>query len=100
MAHRVSLVGGTRGIVTLRVGPPTPTLVPFPARRAGARPVCGHPDVGIPWNDWPEKRIGPAERYGLLLKPTKPGVYPVTFTFHHWVSQKPVGFVRTQVTVA
>ncbi|TMM02461.1 MAG: hypothetical protein E6G10_10160 [Actinobacteria bacterium] len=60
----------------------------------------GHPDVGIPWNDWPEKRIGPAERYGLLLKPTKPGVYPVTFTFHHWVSQKPVGFVRTQVTVA
>jgi len=33
----------TRGIVTFRVGPPTPTLVPFPARRAGAPAVCGRP---------------------------------------------------------
>src|SRR5205809_63190 len=45
MAHRFSLVGGTPGIVTLRVGPPTPNLLPFPARRAGARAVCGRPDV-------------------------------------------------------
>ena len=37
--------------------------------------------------------------YGLVLKPTRPGVYPVHFTFHHWISNEVLGHMTTQVTV-
>jgi plastocyanin len=55
--------------------------------------------VSVPWNDMP-KRMSPAERYGLLVRPTQPGVYPVEFTVRHWISNEVLGKMRTQVTVA
>ena len=59
----------------------------------------GHRVVGINWNDWPFKCASPAERYGLIVKPTRPGVYPVEITTRHWVTREPLGKVRTTVTV-
>src|SRR5439155_20573601 len=61
----------------------------------------GGDPISIPWNDWhvDDKELSPAERYGLLVKPKRPGVYPVEFTFHHWVSGEKLGDMRTQVTV-
>jgi plastocyanin len=59
----------------------------------------GHKPVGVGWNDWPYKRISPAERLGIVIKAAKPGVYPVEFTTHHWVSGKALGSVRTTVTI-
>jgi len=62
-----------------------------------------HAPQPLGWDDWqpgnPRKEIGPAERYGLIVQPTTPGVYPVEFAFHHWISGEKLGFARTQVTV-
>src|SRR6185503_2832754 len=54
--------------------------------------------TAIPWSATPQ-RTGPAERYAFLLKPTVPGVYPVEFRWHHWITDQVVGYARTTVTV-
>ena len=46
------------------------------------------------------QRIGSAERFGLLVRGTAaPGVYPITFTYRHWITNEPVGIARTEVRI-
>ena len=59
----------------------------------------GESHIAVPWNDWQPHHLSSAQRLGLLLKPTKTGVYPVEFTYRHWITGAKLGFMRTTVTV-
>jgi hypothetical protein len=59
----------------------------------------GHRPIAVPWKDWSPKRLSAAQRIGLLVQPTRTGVYPVECTFRHWVSGARLGVIRTTVTV-
>jgi Multicopper oxidase len=58
--------------------------------------------VALPWNEWKHSarhRMAPAERYGLLVKTRRPGVYPVEIRHRHWVSNQVVAVTRTQIEI-
>jgi Multicopper oxidase len=67
--------------------------IDFTGRGESTRPVA------IPWSSIGAGRFAPAERIGALVQPTIRGVFPVTITYRHWVSNRIVGTVRTTITV-
>ena len=52
----------------------------------------------LPPGQW-QQRFGGAERLGLLVRDAPPGTYPITFTERHWITNEPVGVMRTEVTI-
>jgi FtsP/CotA-like multicopper oxidase with cupredoxin domain len=46
-----------------------------------------------------QQRFGGAERFGVLVRGAAPGTYPITFTERHWITNEPVGSMRTEVTI-
>ena len=54
--------------------------------------------IALPPGSYPT-RIGAAERFGLLVQDAKPGTYPITFTYRHWVSGEVLGYARTEVKI-
>jgi len=73
-------------------GRPLHDGIDFTGRGLGVRPVA------VPW-DRTDMRFAPAERLGVLFKPTKQGVFPVTMHVRHWVTNAIVGTIRTTITV-
>ena len=43
--------------------------------------------------------FGAAERYEVLLKPTRRGTFPVDFTWLHWIRERPIRTLTRTVTV-
>jgi FtsP/CotA-like multicopper oxidase with cupredoxin domain len=54
--------------------------------------------VGARWVDL-GSRMAPAERYALLIRPTRTGTFPVEVRYRHWITREVVGVARTTVTV-
>ena len=54
--------------------------------------------VSVPWSST-QRRLSPAQRYGLLFQPTKQGTFPVTVTFRDWITNAVRGVARTTITV-
>jgi hypothetical protein len=60
---------------------------------------AGEAPVALPWNDFSPHRIAPAERIALLVRPDRRGVFPVKFTYRHWITNEVLGVASTTVTV-
>ena len=73
-------------------GRPLHDGIDFTGRGVGVRVVS------LPW-DRTDMRFAPAERLGVLFKPTRPGVFPVTMRIRHWITNAVVGTIRTTITV-
>ena len=61
--------------------------------------ATGTSPVALPWKEFHEQRLCPAERLGILIKTRRKGVYPVELRHRHWVSNQVVAVTRTYVEI-